>query len=280
MVSTANTPRARALGAELKEARERAGLTTRQLGAQLNRQNSHISRWETGRLAPSVEDTAAVLGILGVTGAERDRILDLARDASDPNWVSPGVQKHLAALREYERTASRITNVEPTMVPGLLQTADYAWSIMVAAGATRGEADQRVTYRMGRRDVLTGRKPVQLDALIGEAALRYAPCDRDVMVEQLRHLQKWSESSNITVQVIPQRQGYLPSLEGAFVLIEFDRHDPVVQIEHYRSATTITDRGDVQDYQTAADTLRREAMSPEESMGLIAETADEMERTP
>lgn len=280
MVSTANTPRARALGAELKAARERVGLSTRELGAQLNRQNSHISRWETGRLAPSVENTAAVLGILGVTGADRDRILDLARAASDPNWVSPGVQRHLAALREYERTATRMTNVEPLVIPGLLQTSEYAWSIMVAAGATTGEADHRVTYRMGRRDVLTRRNPVHLDAIIGEAALRYPPCDHAVMVEQLHHLRKWSELDNVTVQVIPQRSGYLPSLEGAFVLIEFDRDDPVVQIEHYRSATTITDQGDVSDYQAAADTLRRAAMSPEESVGLIAEIADEMERTP
>lgn len=254
-------------------------MTVRELGTQLGRHHTVISRWENGKTAPGVEDTAAVLGILGVTGDERDRLLQLARDALDPNWVAPGVHRHLAALTGYERTARRITNVEPLLLPGMLQTADYARSIMMSAGATQGEADQRVTYRMGRRDVLTRRNPVQFHAIVGEAALRYPPCDPAVMAEQLRALHHWATYDAVTVQALTQEHGYSPALEGPFVLIEFTRGDPVVQLEHYRSATTLTDRGDVRDYQTAADSLRREAMSPEATMELIAKMADEMEHT-
>jgi hypothetical protein len=68
-----------------------------------------------------------------VTGDERDRLLQLARDATDPNWVAPGVGTSPPSP-EYERTATNITNVEPLMIPGLLQTADYARSIMLSAG--------------------------------------------------------------------------------------------------------------------------------------------------
>jgi transcriptional regulator with XRE-family HTH domain len=274
-----NTPRAHALGAALREHREAACLTIRKLGSLLDRHHTAITRWENGRIAPSVADTSAVLGILGVTGPERDRLLELARDAADPNWVAPGVHRHLAALTEYERTASRVTNVQFAMIPGVLQTADYARSIMLSAGATRGEAEQRVTYRMGRRDILTRHNPVEFHAVIGEAALRYPPCDRLVMLEQLRHLQKVSDMDNVTVQALPLTHGYSPALEGPFVLIEFDRARPVVQLEHYRSATTLTDQGDVRDYQDAADNLRRGAMSPAATEGLIAEVADEMEHT-
>lgn len=254
-------------------------MTIRKLGSLLDRHHTAITRWENGRIAPSVEDTAAVLGILGVTGPERDRLLELARDAADPNWVAPGVHRHLAALTEYERTATRITNVQFAMIPGVLQTADYARSIMLSAGATRGEAEQRVTYRMGRRDILTRHNAVEFHAVIGEAALRYPPCERGVMLQQLRHLQKVSVLDNVTVQAIQLTPGYSPALEGAFVLLEFDRARPVVQLEHYRSATTLTDQGDVRDYQTAADNIRRDAMSPAATEGLIAEVADEMEHT-
>ncbi|PKW13558.1 helix-turn-helix domain-containing protein [Saccharopolyspora spinosa] len=279
MASTADTPRARQLGAELRQARKAAGLTTHQLGAQLGRSHTHVSRWENGKLTPSEADTGAVLGILGVTGPERDRLLELARDAGDPNWVAPGVDRQLAALTEYERTAERITDVEPLLIPGLLQTADYARSIMIGAGATRGEADQRVTFRLGRRDVLTRRNPVDFVAIIGENALRHPPCDTSVMLEQLRQLVKWSELDNVTVQVLPADHTYTPALEGPFVLLEFDRTKPVVHLEHYRSSTTITDAGDVKDYQAAADTLRRLAMSAAATTALIAEIADDMEPT-
>lgn len=279
MVGTANSPRARALGSEIKAARKTANMTTRQLGERLNRDHSYVSRWENGKTAPSVEDTAAILGILGVTGAERDRIVKLARDAADPNWVTPGVRAHLSALMDYERTAHLITNAEPLLVPGLLQTGDYARSLMESAGATSAEAEQRVTYRMGRRDILEKRNPVQFSAIIGEVALRYPPCDRMVMHNQLEHLRKYAELDNVTIQCMPLDRGYSPALEGPFVLIEFERDEPIVQLEHYRSATTLTDRGDVRDYQTAADSLRREAMSPEDTTELIAGLEDEMEYT-
>lgn len=279
MASTANTPRSRQLGAELREARKLAGLTTHQLGYQLGRSHTHISRWENGKLTPSEGDTGAVLGILGVTGGERDRLLDLARDAGDPNWIAPGINRQLAGLVDYERTARTITDVQPLLMPGLLQTADYARSIMVGAGATQGEADQRAKYRVGRREVLTKRSAARYVAFIGEYALKHPPCDRDTMSDQLRQLDELTALDNVTIRILPMDHMYHPALEGPFVLIEFTRQDPVVHLEHYRSSATITDAGDIQDYQSAADSLRSVAMSPEASSELIAKFANEMEHT-
>ncbi len=248
-----------------------------QLGQAIGRSHTHISRWENGKLVPSVEEVARVLGVLGVSGEEFDNVIQLAREAADPNWVAPGVVRHLAMLTGYERTASRITNVEPSLIPGLLQTADYARSIMLSAGATAGEADQRTTHRMGRQHVLTRPRPVRLDAIIGEQALRYPPCSAGVMVDQLHALLKWAQLDNVTIQAVPFDSGYLPHLEGAFVLIEFEKAPPVVQLEHYRSATTLTDRRDVRDYQAAADTMRQQAMSPTATEEFIASLLSEME---
>ncbi|MDV6014075.1 helix-turn-helix transcriptional regulator [Haloechinothrix sp. LS1_15] len=279
MASTADTPRARQLGAELRQARTEAGLTTTQLGKQLGRSHTHVSRWENGKLAPSAEDTAAVLGILGVTGEERDRLLDLARAAADPNWVAPGVDKQLAALREYERTASMIIDVEPMLIPGLMQTPAYARQIITEFGATSGEADHRSMVRLGRQHVLTDDPPVTFHAIIGEYALRYQPCTDDVMVGQLRHLAKLAQADNVTVQVLPIGVSHAAAMTGPWVWISFtDDSKPVVHLEHYCSSATITDERTVERYKIAADTLCEAAMSPSESIELIATISAGKER--
>jgi transcriptional regulator with XRE-family HTH domain len=280
MAGTSETPRSVELGARLREARTRANLSQQKLADLLGKQHSAISRIETGKAALSEADAGAILGLLRVTGAERDEMLQLARDAADPNWVAPGLDRQLAVLTEYERTATTIINVQPLLIPGLLQTADYARAIMIGAGATRGEADQRVMFRMGRRDVLTRHGAVDYVALIGEQALRYQPCEPAVAVEQLRHLQRMAALPNVTIQAIPLASRYTPALEGPFVLIDSDRTKPVVHLEHFRSATTLTDARDVRDFKNAADSVRREdAMSPASTTELIARVADEMEHT-
>lgn len=280
MAATGDTPLAHALGAELKAARVAADVGLRDLARRLDINHTMVSHWESGRRAPEPEVLATILGVLGVTGHERERLLEDARRASDPNWLAPGLERHLGALMEYERTAKLITSVQPLLIPGLLQTSDYAHAIMLAAGATRGRADQRVMMRMGRRDVLTRRTdPVQLRAVIGEYALRFPPCERAVMAEQLHELAKWQQLDNITIQVMPLEQGYSPMREGPFVLMEFERARSVMQIEHYRSTTTLTDARDVRDYKAAVEEIHRDAMSPEDSSGLIAKLTDEMEST-
>jgi hypothetical protein len=220
---------------------------------------------------------AGLLGILNVTGEERDQLLELARDASDPNWVTPGLDKQLAALIEYERTATVITEANPQVIPGLLQTSDYARAILLASGATRGEADHRVMVRMGRREVLERDDAPEFRALIGEYALRYPPCDSSVMAAQLRNLIKWSQRDNITIQAVPTRAEWTPLHNGAFVLMEFARARPVVHLEHYRSSVTLTDGSDATDYQAAAEQIRRAAMSTDDTAALIADIAQRME---
>ncbi|GAA4876589.1 helix-turn-helix transcriptional regulator [Saccharopolyspora cebuensis] len=280
MVSSADTPRARALGAELRQARERRGLSMRRLADAVGRSGSHISRWENGQLIPTEADTATVLAVLGVNGADRDRMIELARDAADPNWVAPGVDKQLAVLTEYERTAKTIINVEPLMVPGLLQTYDYARHIITAFGASsRGEANQRAHVRIGRQHVLSGNAPKNLVAFIGEVALRYPPCPNDVMVEQLWQLRQFSGFPNIDMRVLPIDRPAGPALSGAWALIEFARTKPVVQFEHYDTSATITDARAVSRYREAVDTLRDVAMDPAESVELIAEILATKERS-
>lgn len=271
MAGTGDTPRAHQLGAEIRHAREEAGIGFRELARQLGITHTKLSHIESGRRAPAPEDAATILAHLGVVGAKREELLTLARAAADPNWVAPGVGKALAALLEYERTATVITEANLSLIPGLLQTRDYARSIMIRAGATAGEADHRAAIRMSRRDVLERAGPVNFRALIGEYALRYPACEPAVMDDQMRHLLKWGSQDNVDIRLIPIENEWTPAHSGPFVLIEFERPNPVVHLENYRSAVTLTDKRDVRDYQAAADSLCRAAMSSAATTELLAE---------
>ena len=272
------TPRALALGGALKELRASAGLTQRQLADRLHHpNNTRIALWETGKRPPSEADTASVLAVLDVSGVERDRLLAMAREAADPNWLAPGADAHFAMHVDYERSSHRLTEANLTMPPGLLQTAAFARAIMLEDGLTRSEAEQFVLMRVARRDVITGPDAKPFAAFVGEFAIRDMPCTRDVALGQLRALQHWSRQPNVTIQVIPNTV-WTPARGGAFMLLEFEQARDVVIVEQYASSVFMTERHDTSRYQAAVEKIRRVAMSPEDSSRLIAEVIQEMEQ--
>ncbi len=279
MVSSADTPRARQLGAELRQARQRAKLSQRALAARIGRHSSHVARWENGKITPSEADTATVLQELGVHGSERDRLLELARNVLDPDWLAPGVDRQVAALLEYERTATTVVTAEPLLIPGLLQTFDYALHLATSSGATHGDATQRAQMRVGRQHVLTRSTAPRFEAFIGEHALRHFLCPRDVMVEQLRHLLKLATLDSVTIRLLPMAAPVASVLSGPWSLLEFERAKPVVHLEHYGMSATITEAKTVERYKRAVATLREMAMSPGASTGLIADVIENKETT-
>lgn len=136
MASAAGSPRARALAAALRKTREEAGLSLRALAHRLKLDQSYLSRVENGKRVPSVETTARILGALQSSPDEFERILELARNAAEPNWLTvgvPGIPQQLAGVVECERAATAIITWHPCLIPGLLQTADYARAIVSAS---------------------------------------------------------------------------------------------------------------------------------------------------
>src|SRR5690606_18027389 len=262
------SPRVRALSAALRHARLGAGVGQRELARQLGIQHPTLSYWERGARVPSPEDVAAILATLGITGEERERILDLARHASEPNWLAagvPGMSPGLAGVLDCERTATKITDWSPLLMPGLLQTSDYARVILANGNLPAQEVEPRVMMRMARRDVITRSRPVAFTGLIGEAALYNPIGGPEVMADQLRHVLKMADSETITVQVVPTDSGWHPGLSGPFILFDFADSPSIVHIEHHRSSAFLYEEKDVEDYQTATENIRGVAMSPAES---------------
>lgn len=276
-VNGSRSPRARALSAALRKAREERGISNRELAGRLSIDQSHLSRIETGKRVPSIETTAMILATLQTPPAERERVLDLARNANEPNWLTvgiPGIPQQLAGAWECERAATAITAWHHSLVPGLLQTTDYARAVVAASGRlddlSQTEIESRVTVKVSRREALTRQRPPTFSALISEAALRDPICSVELMAEQLRHLIKITERPNVTIKVVPQNVGWHPGTPGPFVFYEFDDDPPVVYFEHHSSGAFNQDDSDTRAYREAITEISRIAMNQQDSIEQIA----------
>ncbi|HEX3783617.1 MAG TPA: helix-turn-helix transcriptional regulator [Pseudonocardiaceae bacterium] len=267
------TPRARAVGTALREARLEHKLGLREFAKSIDRDPSLLSRWETGDRTPPATEVARILGKLGVIGRRYEEIIELALGADDSRWLATSVpEQHaqLAALLDLERTASVITDVSPLIVPGLLQTSQYARAIMTEGGVRTDEISTRVAIRAGRREVLTRDEPVRLLAYLGEAALRQRIGSREIMVEQIQHLLTMAAMPNVEIRVIPFDSGWHPGLVGLFVLIESATEPPVAHLEVRDSGLFLHTSTDVAAYRQAAAKVSERAMSIEDSLAVIA----------
>ncbi|TDD54836.1 helix-turn-helix domain-containing protein [Saccharopolyspora elongata] len=276
----ANTAKARVLGAELRDLRKQAGLTVRGLEERLNFSRSTISRIECGEKVPSAEDLGAMLAIYKVTGTRRDELVEAAKEADQPNWteVGPtGIPRQLSALLEFEREATRISDLSLIRVPGLLQTADYARAVFRGGGVSPERIEMLVAIRMGRREVLTRASPVKFVALIDEAVLRRPVGGKEVMADQLRHILKTAELDTVTVQVLPFELGAHIGQDGSHILLEFAKADPIVHLEHRRSGQFLDKPEDTIDFRDLTATLQADALGADQSAALIRSYLDGLE---
>ncbi|MBQ6644376.1 MAG: helix-turn-helix transcriptional regulator [Saccharopolyspora sp.] len=280
MSRTAGTPRARALSAALRETRRASGVGLRALSRQLELSHTQLSHWENGSRVPSIETVAMILAALRVPSGDRERILDLARNTAEPNWLTvglAGIPQQLAGAIESERAASAITEWAPMIVPGLLQTPDLMKSTMRAVKLPQHEEDVRMMVRAGRSEVLTREDPVRFEGIISEAVLYQRLAAPGVMAEQFAHLIEMSERPNITVRVVPLRTGWHPGLLGPFVLYEFPDAPSVVYFEHYNSGAFIPAEHDVNEHQKALAEIRNVAFDTTDSLGLLKQAHQEWE---
>lgn len=280
--TSAGSPKARNLGAELRKAREDAQITGRELAQKVGINRPRLQRWEAGTTVPSVEDVVGYLANLGINhGPERDRIVELARDVDANDWITGDVsgETELTALIEFERTCTRMITVSPLLIPGLLQTHDYIRAVMT--GLNTSDTNTRVGQRLERQGTITkGKHAPQYNAFIGERVLRAPIGGCATMAEQLRHIHSLSTNrSNIQVQVLPSRPTSVnPAHAGPYVFFEFAKAAPIVHLEHFGSAAFLYGAREVSEYARAENTIRHVAMGEEKSLALIAEIASEMEQ--
>jgi transcriptional regulator with XRE-family HTH domain len=274
MKATSSTPRARALAAGLREVREAHGVGLRQLARILGFAPQVLSLWEKGLRLPSVADVALILGFFEVRGENQRHLLELARTARDPDWVSAGspeIPEPLSGLLECERAATSVSNWALGIIPGLLQTADYARALLNNSNLTLAQADARLAVRLGRQKILTRADPIQLSAVLYETAFREPVGDQDIMSDQYDHLLAMSRLPNISLRILPTGQGYHPGLLGSFLIYEYEDLPPIVFLENYSGSVFLSEREHITAYRQLAKMVSSNALSEDASRELIAE---------
>ncbi|AWE50849.1 helix-turn-helix domain-containing protein [Streptomyces nigra] len=285
MASNVNpTVRRRRLGQELRRLRELKGMTAEEVAERLLVSQSKISRLENGRRSISQRD---VRDLCGVYEVEDHRIVDslmqMAKDSRQQGWwhsfgdipysVYIGLETDAASLRVYD----------PQVVPGLLQTKQYAEALIAGAlpETAPTEIEKRVQVRMRRQErISTEENPLRLWTVLDEAALRRVVGNRSLMRDQLEQLVEQSLLPHVTVQVIPFDMGAHPGLNGQYAILEFpDAADSsVVYIEGVTSDLYLEKANDVQKYSVMYEHLRAQALNVEQSRQFIADIAKEYAR--
>jgi len=259
------------LGAHLRRLREAQGVSREDAGWEIRASESKISRMELGRVSFKERDVEDLLTLYGqVDSEERERLLTLARQANTPGWwhrygdVLPNWFQSYLGL---EAAASLIRTYEVQFVPGLLQTADYARSVVLLGHgrASGDEIDRRVDLRMRRQAILDRPNPVQLWAVIDEAVLRRSVGSRAAMRGQIQALIDATQRKSVQLQVVPFAVGGHSAAGGAFSILRFpDQELPdIVYVEQLSSALYLDKRDDVELYVDAMERLCVEADPPE-----------------
>ncbi|MBF6048561.1 helix-turn-helix domain-containing protein [Streptomyces sp. NRRL B-1677] len=273
------TVRRRVLGAELRALREESGHTADEMARRLGWHQTKVSRIENGRSGVRVHELESLLDLYGVTDPEaREGLVGLARDSKARMWWKPYsdvLTQRYASYIALETEASAKRSFETTLLPGLLQTPDYARAVIKAlAPETKPDAvDALVSVRLARQSATLRRaSPLRLQSVVDEAALRRTTGGSHVMTKQLHHLLEASEEPNVTVQVLPFASGGHLGMLGSFGILHFPiRSDlDIVYTESYVSSMQFERRSDFATYSRMFDTLSASALDEAQSRNLIS----------
>jgi transcriptional regulator with XRE-family HTH domain len=230
------------LGARLRRLREEAEISREDASVAIRSSASKISRIELGRTSIKVQDLTDLLRLYGADKADRESLLALSRHGSVAGWWQDYGDSAPTWLKPYlglEQAATLIRSYDAQLVPGLLQTSEYARAVFTLPGGSAGErAERQLALRMRRQEILHRADPPHLWAVIDEAALRRPVGSAEVMRAQIEHLLEMSRLRHVNIQVLPFRAGGHAAGGGPVILLRFagDQLPDVVFLEQLASA--------------------------------------------
>jgi transcriptional regulator with XRE-family HTH domain len=257
-------------GAELRRYRKAADLTQEELGEKVNYTGALISMIEAAKRTPT-RQFAEVCDRVLATGGALARVWPLVNRASYPSWFRGFV--------ELEATATTIRSFECQLIPGLLQTEDYARAVFRFRPErfTATQIDELVAARASRQNVLTSPAAPMAWFILDEAILHRPVGGAIVMRAQLAHLLAVADASNLFVQVVPFQAGEYPGLDGGLTILSFADGPDVGYIEsHADSAMLIHSPDQAATCSLAYDLIRAVALSPKLSADLIGKAMENL----
>ncbi|MGI5423041.1 helix-turn-helix domain-containing protein [Actinomadura luteofluorescens] len=274
------TLRGRRLARELRALRERLKLTQAEAARRTGISKSQLSRIEAARERASDEDVTKLLQLYGLDVGRHPAILQLNKDAWQRGWWTAYGDAFSGTFLMLEDQAPEICAYETMLVPGLLQTPDYARAILRTRSEVEEEdLDRFVAGRMARKSILTRSNPPTFSAVINEAALRQVVGgDAELIRKQCSEL--WTvatERPNVTVQVLPFSASIPAGLFGSFTLFNFpgDHGLDVVYSEDPLGEWYAESNDQVTRLRVAFGDVARAALTPEDSLRWLADRTRE-----
>lgn len=282
MVSVPNIRRRR-LGAALRRLREGSGMSLEAVAQELGWSTSKISRIELAKIAVTPADVRALLSVLDALSEEVEILVSLAGEDRQPGWwrqyaevLPPWFEGYLSL----ESEAARLLAYESEVVPGLLQTEQYAAEIFRYSSYTQlpDEAARAAELRRTRQVRLVGPDPIYLDVVINEGALRRVVGGREVMCAQLTRLIEATKVPNVALRVLPFAAGAHPGVDGSFTVLEFaDPSNPrIIYLDRMTNSEYIDGLRDVAAYRHAHERLRASTLSVSDSREMINSLLSEL----
>jgi transcriptional regulator with XRE-family HTH domain len=274
--SSSPTVRRRRLAAELHRLRQASKMTIEQVAEALEWSTGKVSKIENARVSVLPRDARRLLDTYGVPdGPERELLLSLARESRERGWwqqYGEAVPEWFATYVGLEAEAVTISTYQAEIVPGLLQTRDYATALHRAEliGATEDEIGRHVDVRMERQSRLHEADGPKLWVVLSEAVIRRMVGDRATMHNQLMWLVEATSRPNITIQILPFTAGAHASMDSAFSIMSFDppTDGEIVYFEHPTCSLYLEQPDEVARYKLAHEHLRAASLSLDESRRL------------
>ena len=271
------TVRRRRLGQELRQLREAAGLTIDEVAQRLEMSPAKISRIETSRVGVRPRDVSDLLEQYGVTDTHRENLLILTREARQQGWwhsytdvLSHWTERWVGL----ESEAQDIRMYEMQLMPGLLQTPDYARAIfrVYYRDEPPEQIGRRVEFRMARQQLVIAESRTPLWIVLDESVLLRQMGSPELMQGQYNQLLELSENSSLTIQVLPLNAGIYSGSPAGFTITRLPSPDPeVVNVEYRGGDLYLESEEEVALHTQLFDRIRATAMGPDESLRFIAQ---------
>ncbi|ATL69891.1 helix-turn-helix domain-containing protein [Nocardia terpenica] len=265
------------IGRELRDARERAKKTQKEASEVLDCTQTKITYLESGRNQQQPAEIKALLnfyaGSTRIDPVHVERLASLAERADQSSWLAPFGDVFPNWFKIFvglEGLASRVFTYKQTLLPGQLQTSEYATALLDGnLRVAPMDAPQVVAARMARQRVAAERNPLQFCAVIEEYVLDRIVGGPEVMRSQLEHVLELMERDNVELHVMPVSVTVHDGLDGEVMLLDFDAAQSIGYIEYPAGAIYVQQLDQIALYKMAADRLCRAALSVSESAEVI-----------
>ncbi|MFG2016334.1 helix-turn-helix domain-containing protein [Actinomadura geliboluensis] len=278
------TVRKRRLAAELRRLRKERGLTREQVAERIGCAPVTITRIETGQSGARLGEVSLMLEVYGVTGDEREALLQVAKDARKRGWwhqYSSTMPTWFQVYVGLEGEAASVQDYQSEVVPGVLQTEEYARATYLAEAVvpSEEEVNRQISLRMERQKrLLEAEDAPDMWFVVNEAAIRRQVGGPVIMRGQLELLLELSRRPNVTLQILPFTAGAHPAMQGGFTILGFpEPADPAtVYVEYRRGSLYLEKPDEVDNYVLIFNHLRAQASGREQSRSLIATSVQEI----